>query len=107
MKRSKINSCVNCCIKSQVNLWFTHQTTTNFILRFALETWLEIAICVVIGLGFRSAVTKEGDTMGSADRVTDAINYVVFIAMCVLPLIVVYFSVIKSKNLHNQAKKDN
>ena len=52
-------------------------------------------------------MTKEGETMGSADRVTDAITYVVFIAMCVLPVIVIYFSVIKSRNLHHQAKKDN
>ena len=40
--RRRRNMCLECCLDAQISLWVLHQTNINIVLRFLLETLLEI-----------------------------------------------------------------
>ena len=63
------------------------------MMRFMLETFIEILVCVSIGLGFRDAVKNESnEEMTDTDDITDVITYLLLISIVIFLVTVTQFT---------------
>ena len=72
-----------------------------------LEAMLEITLCVVIGLDFRDSFPDGEETMTTVDRVSDALTYILLCLLIIFTLVVIEFSLIRSRRLHTKSAKRN
>ena len=79
------------------------QVYINKVMRFFLETYMELFICSFISRGFTEKVKEQ--ERSTFDEVSVTLTYTFLVLILIFPLFVFWFSCFKAKNITMEAKR--